>query len=82
MTEPYYRRVIADIRARVASGEWPVGHKLPTNAALLEMYRTQLEAPNLANATVQQAITILKESGELRGHQGVGVFVAEGASPR
>lgn len=75
MSEPYYRRVIADIRARIASGEWPPGHKLPTNLELRDLYRVLFESPTLANATVQQAITILKETNELRGQQGLGVFV-------
>lgn len=76
MSEPYYRRVIADIRARIASGEWPPGHKLPTNLELRDLYRVLFDSPTLANATVQQAITILKETNELRGQQGLGVFVA------
>lgn len=77
MPEPFYRRVMADIRARIASGEWPPGHKLPTNVELRDMYREQLAAPTLAMATVQSALAILKESGELRGQQGLGTFVAE-----
>lgn len=77
MSEPYYRRVIADIRARIASKEWPPGHRLPTNLELRDLYRELLGNPTLANATVQQAITILKETNELRGQQGLGVFVAD-----
>jgi GntR family transcriptional regulator len=75
MSKPFYRRVIADIRARIASGEWPPGHKLPTNIELRNLYRELFESPTLANATVQGAIRILQESGELRGQQGLGVFV-------
>jgi GntR family transcriptional regulator len=30
-----------------------------------------------AQSTVRQAITILIETGELRGHQGLGVFVPD-----
>jgi GntR family transcriptional regulator len=76
MAEPFYRRVLADIRARIASGQWPPGHKLPTNAALRDFYRVLLDNPQLANDTVQKAVTILKESGELRGQQGKAVYVA------
>lgn len=76
MSEPFYRRVIADIRARIASGEWPPGTKLPTTAELRELYRVQFASPTLATATVQSALAILKETGELRGQQGLGVFVA------
>jgi GntR family transcriptional regulator len=81
MSEPYYRRVIADIRARIASGEWPPGHKLPTNMELRDFYRALFESPTLANATVQGAVRILQESGELRGQQGLGVFVAGAPAP-
>ncbi|MER6593371.1 GntR family transcriptional regulator [Micromonospora purpureochromogenes] len=69
--EPHYRRIIADIRERIASGEWPPGHKLPSTKALAEMYQVG------SQSTVRQAITILIETGELHGHQGLGVFVAE-----
>lgn len=77
MAEPYYRRVVADIRARIASGEWPPGHQLPTGFGLRNMYREQFEAPTLAQATVQSALQILKETGELRSQQGLGIFVPD-----
>jgi GntR family transcriptional regulator len=67
--EPHYRRIIADIRQRIASGEWPPGHKLPSTKALAEMYEVR------SQSTVRQAIMILTETGELYGHQGLGVFV-------
>lgn len=69
--EPHYRRIIADIRQRIASGEWPPGHKLPSTKALAEMYQVR------SQSTVRSAITILIETGYLYGHQGLGVFVAE-----
>ncbi|MFF4876333.1 GntR family transcriptional regulator [Micromonospora sp. NPDC000668] len=71
--EPHYRRIIADIRERIASGEWPPGHKLPSTKALAEMYEVG------SQSTVRQAVTILIETGELYGHQGLGVFVADRA---
>ncbi|WP_423202970.1 GntR family transcriptional regulator [Micromonospora kangleipakensis] len=55
---------------RIASGEWPPGHKLPSTKALAELYEVG------SQSTVRQAITILIETGELYGHQGLGVFVA------
>ncbi|MFC0508242.1 GntR family transcriptional regulator [Micromonospora costi] len=74
--EPHYRRIIADIRGRVASGEWPPGYKLPSTKALAEMYEVR------SATTVRQAITILIETGELYGHQGLGVFVSDRPSDR
>ncbi|MDW5328681.1 GntR family transcriptional regulator [Plantactinospora sp. KLBMP9567] len=71
--EPHYRRIIADIRRRIASGEWPSGHKLPSTKTLAEIYDVR------SQSTVRSAITILIETGELYGHQGLGVFVADRA---
>lgn len=68
--EPHYRRIIADIRARIASGEWPPGYKLPSTTQLAKRYAVR------SNSTVRQAITILIALGELRGHQGLGVYVS------
>jgi len=76
---PYYRRIHDDIRARIASGDWPPGSKLPSTRELVEYYQHQLAYPNLSRLTVRRAVDMLIESGELRGQQGVGVFVAEGA---
>jgi GntR family transcriptional regulator len=68
--EPHYRRIIADLRRRIAAGEFAPGAKLPSTRALAEMY-------GVAPGSVRQAITLMIESGELRGHQGLGVFVSD-----
>ena len=68
--EPHYRRIIRDVRARIASGELTPGTKLPSTRVLAEQY-------DVSPGSVRQAITLLMETGELRGHQGLGVFVAE-----
>lgn len=73
--EPLYRRILADIRSKIATGQWPAGHKLPSTQELLEHYRTVLDVRSAS--TIRQAITLMIETGELRGHQGRGVFVAE-----
>lgn len=75
--EPYYRRILADIRGRIASGEWPPGTQLPSTRQLVDRYRQSLPAAGLATATVRRAIDLMLEAGELEGQQGVGVFVAE-----
>ncbi|WFE32420.1 GntR family transcriptional regulator [Micromonospora sp. WMMD975] len=69
--EPHYRRIIADIRRRIAEGEWPPGHKLPSTKELADLYEVG------SQSTVRQSITILIETGELYGHQGLGVFVPD-----
>ena len=77
MSEPYYRQVQADLRARIASGEFPPGTKLPSTRELLAFYREKLKSPTLATQTVRNAILLMVESGELRGQQGLGVFVPD-----
>jgi GntR family transcriptional regulator len=77
MSEPYYRRIHADIRARIASGEWPPGTKLPSTRELVEFYRGLFGSPTVAPSTVRHAVSLLIELGELRGQQGLGVFVAD-----
>ncbi|MET8252683.1 GntR family transcriptional regulator [Micromonospora sp. NPDC005197] len=56
--EPHYRRIIADIRRRIADGKWPPGHKLPSTKELADLYNVG------SQSTVRQAITILIETGE------------------
>lgn len=67
---PYWRGIVRDIQNRIESGEWPPDHRLPSTAELAEMYGT-------SKTTVRQAITVLTEAGTLKGHQGLGVFVAQ-----
>ncbi len=80
MSEPFYRRIMADIRARIASGEWPPGSPLPSTRELADFYRSTLDSPTLTHSTVRHAITLLIEIGELRGQQGLAVYV-EGSAP-
>jgi GntR family transcriptional regulator len=77
MSESFYRRIMIDIRARIAAGEWPPGSKLPSTAELVEFYRARLVSETLTSATVRHAVSLLIELGELRGQQGLGVFVPE-----
>ena len=72
---PYFRRIMDDIRARIASGEWPPGHRLPTTEQLALEYKTRFGVSS--QSTVRTAVSHLIEAGVLVGHQGVGVFVAE-----
>lgn len=64
------RRVHDDIRARIMSGEYPPGSKLPTLAALVAAYACS-ETP------IKQAVRMLEVAGWVEGHQGKGVYVAE-----
>lgn len=69
-SEPHYRRIMREIRASIAVGELAPGDRLPSTQKLADQYG--VSAP-----TVRQAITILIETGELVGHQGVAVRVAD-----
>lgn len=82
MSTPYYRQIVADVRARIASGEWPPGHKLPSTSELIEVYKVSLGTATLAPSTLRHAIGLLIELGELRGQQGLGVFVADAGSDK
>lgn len=67
---PLYRRIMEDLRTRVDRGDLRPGDKLPSTRELAEQYDT-------GASTVRQAIALMLETGELRGHQGRGVYVAD-----
>ena len=70
-----YREVARDLQARIDSGEYPPGSKIPSYAQLAEMY-------SVGVTTVQRAILVLQERGTLVGVQGRGVYVAEAPAQR
>jgi DNA-binding GntR family transcriptional regulator len=59
-----------DIRRRIAAGELRPGDELPTTEALARQY-------DCGKTTVRSAVDRLIDAGDLRGHQGKGVFVAD-----
>nr|MDT0661625.1 GntR family transcriptional regulator [Micromonospora sp. DSM 115978] len=71
MTIPMgYRRIAADLRDRITSGEYPAGERLPTYAELATLYSSSV-------STVQRAIMLLQMEGVVVGVQGAGLYVAE-----
>lgn len=66
---PLYQQVINDINAKIADGRLRPGDRLPSTAALAAEY-------DVSPGTVRFAINRLLDRGVLRGHQGLGVFVA------
>jgi GntR family transcriptional regulator len=72
-------RVTADIRARIESGQWPPGHKLPTLQELIVMYR-EMFGP-ISETPIKTALRDLQTLGWLEGQQGKGVFVAPRPPP-
>jgi DNA-binding GntR family transcriptional regulator len=62
------QRLIDDITSKIASGEWPPGYKLPTDAEL----RKEYEVSQMTIRTAMERLRPLVESAP-----GVGRFVAE-----
>ncbi len=71
---PYRATIVAAIKSKIETGEWPPGHRLPSQRELAATY----------GCSVQPVIAALDEL-ELRGyvesHQGVGWFVADHSVP-
>lgn len=73
MITPTYRRIVADIREQIRTGQLKPGDKLPSTSELMTQYATSTTA-------VRNAMLILRNEGLVEGHQGKGVYVA-GAPP-
>src|SRR5919198_4696516 len=73
---PLVELVAAQLREQVASGAWPVGSRLPTEAEL----GRQLQ---VGRSTLREAVRVLVHVGLLETRQGAGTFVraAGPASP-
>lgn len=66
---PVYRRIMADLRDRIDSGDLKPGDKLPSISELMLTY-------GCSDTPVKAAIGRLEEAGVLVGRQGRGVYVA------
>jgi GntR family transcriptional regulator len=67
---PMWRQVQQDIQRKIQAGVLKPGDKLPSTVEMADQYDT-------SPGTVRKAVDILIAMGVLRGHQGLGVFVAE-----
>ena len=67
---PKYRQIAEDLRAQIASGEYPPGSRLPTKTELMAQY-------HVAVNTVERAIKELRQAGLVETAQGAGMFVRE-----
>ncbi|MBA2667834.1 MAG: GntR family transcriptional regulator [Trueperaceae bacterium] len=67
---PIYVRIESDLRRSIATGEWGLGSRIPTEAALKERY-------GVSRMTVRHAVDRLATAGLLVRRQGVGTFVAK-----
>lgn len=66
---PHVRRIVADVRSRVGSGELRPGQKLSTIDGLAAEY-------GCSTTPVKQAIRILEAVGVIETHPGKGIYVA------
>lgn len=67
-------RAIEQLRAPVASGQWPVGQRIPTEPELAEQL-------GVSRNTVREAVRVLVHAGMLEARQGAGTFVRAALEP-
>jgi GntR family histidine utilization transcriptional repressor len=65
---PLHQRIRADIEARILSGEWQPGHRIPYEHELMAAY-------GCARMTVSKAIAALAEAGLIERRRRAGSFV-------
>jgi GntR family transcriptional regulator, arabinose operon transcriptional repressor len=66
---PMYQQILNEISARIASGEWPAGFQIPTEAEL----ETELQ---VSRVTIRQALSAAVEEGLVIRLPGKGTFVS------
>ena len=69
---PMYLQITEQIRRRIATGDWPPGHELPSIRVLAAETRVSV-------ITVKRAYSDLEREGVIATRQGRGTFVAERA---
>lgn len=67
---PAYRQVSDRLRQHIDSGEWPAGHKLPSESQLMEQF-------SVSRVTVRLAVGALRSEGLILTRQGRGSFVRD-----
>lgn len=67
---PRHQQIAADLRSLIMSGDLPAGAQLPSTQQLVERY-------DAANATIQRALSALKDEGFLHSRVGKGVYVRD-----
>jgi GntR family transcriptional regulator len=67
---PAYRQVADRLRPSIESGEWPAGHKLPSESELMEQF-------GVSRVTVRLAVGALRAEGLILTRQGRGSFVRD-----
>jgi len=66
---PPYERVAADLREKIAAGEYPPGTLLPSRAALRHLYA-------VSDTVLDKAMAMLRREKLTETVAGIGVYVA------
>jgi GntR family transcriptional regulator len=69
---PMYRQIMEQMRQRIAVGDWPPGHEIPS-------IRAMAAATQVSVITVKRAYFELERAGVIVTRQGKGSFVADNA---
>lgn len=69
---PLHQRIITDLEAKILSGAWPPGHRIPFEHELAAQY-------GCARMTVNKAISALAAAGLITRRRRAGSFVAQPA---
>ena len=69
---PMYLQIMAQIQHRIAVGDWPPGHELPS-------IRTLAASTQVSVITIKRAYLELEREGVIVTRQGKGSFVADSA---
>ncbi|HLS01034.1 MAG TPA: winged helix-turn-helix domain-containing protein, partial [Beutenbergiaceae bacterium] len=67
VSEPLYHQVVRLIRRRIDDGQWPAGHRIPSERQLSEML-------GVSRITVRHAVRLACDDGLLEQRPGVGTF--------
>ena len=65
---PDYLKVVNDLKAKIGSGELPIGAPIPSTKKLMEMY-------SVSSTVARRAVRELQNEGIVRGHTGKAVYV-------
>ncbi|MCC6703388.1 MAG: histidine utilization repressor [Thermomicrobiales bacterium] len=69
-TQTLYQRIQADIEAKIVSGDWPPGHRLPTELEMCAIY-------GCSRMTVNKVLTQLTRDGLIDRRKRAGSFVLQ-----
>ncbi|RKR89568.1 GntR family transcriptional regulator [Micromonospora pisi] len=70
MPRQQYQVVADELRAKIESGEWSAGTKLPSRSQLCKQY-------GVSDTVVGKAMMLLRATGLIETLEGVGVYAAQ-----